>query len=275
MHHELKGGCVYLAELDVHFPELTLGETLTFAASTRTTGSSEAATGTPSNVGRTTAALFNLDEAFNTKVGDAMIRGLSGGEKKRASLAEAFISGAQIQCWDNSTRGLDSSTAIRCIELLRRRTESLQSTVIMSIYQASEAMYEVRGQRLSSTAKTLTILQKFDKVTLLYEGRQIYFGPADLAEDYFYRLGFARPSRTTTADFLTSLTNPAERVVREGYEDRAPRSPDEFARIWKQGVELTTLRDEITNFNSAYPTGAQAVHMDDRKARYALTYLYT
>ncbi|KAH9984294.1 putative ABC multidrug transporter [Xylariaceae sp. FL0662B] len=248
MHHEFKGGCVYLSELDVHFPELTLGETLIFAASTRTAGPDQITT--PSGVGRTAADLFSLDEAFDTKVGNSMIRGLSGGEKKRTSLAEAFISGAQFQCWDNSTRGLDSSTAIRCIELLRKSTESLQTTVIMSIYQASEAMY-----------------QKFDKVTLLYEGRQIYFGPADLAEDYFHRLGFIRPNRTTTADFLTSLTNPAERIIREGYENRAPRSPDDFAGIWKQSAESKALRNEISKFNTANPIQAQRVKADYRRVR--------
>lgn len=164
MHRQLKGGCVYLAELDVHFPELTLGETLTFAASTRTAGSAQ--TTTPLDVGRGTAAQFNLGEAFNTKVGDAMIRGLSGGEKKRTSLAEAFISGAQFQFWDNSTRGLDSATAIRCVELLRKSTESLQSTVIMSIYQASEAIYQVgtRWQSKCNQALTSTEIRQSNTV---------------------------------------------------------------------------------------------------------------
>ncbi|OTB00937.1 hypothetical protein M426DRAFT_266701 [Hypoxylon sp. CI-4A] len=231
MHHQLRGGCAYLAELDVHFPELTLGQTLTFVSNTRTTRSSQRST--PPTVGRNTAALFNLDESFDTKVGDAMIRGLSGGEKRRTSLAEAFISDAQFQFWDNSTRGLDSSTAIHCVELLRRSTETHGTTVAMSVYQASEAIYA-----------------KFDKVTLLYEGRQIYFGPTSLAEDYFCRLGYTRSSGTTTPDFLTSLTNPAERIVREGFEDRVPRSPEEFARTWKHSTEAISLQDEINEFNN-------------------------
>lgn len=48
-----------------------------------------------------------------------MIRGVSGGEKRRTSLAEAFLGDAQLRCWDNSTRGLDSCTALRFVQLNR------------------------------------------------------------------------------------------------------------------------------------------------------------
>lgn len=136
----MKCSRIYLAELDVHFPELTVGETLTFAAevtSPKSTGQDA------STLARTVASLFSLDGAYDTQIGDAMIRGVSGGEKRRTSLAEAFIRDAQFQFWDNSTRGLDSSTALRFVRLLRKSTDALRSTVAMSIYQASDAMYEV------------------------------------------------------------------------------------------------------------------------------------
>jgi ATP-binding cassette, subfamily G (WHITE), member 2, PDR len=79
-----------------------------------------------------------------TLFSDAMIRGLSGGEKRRTSLAEALISGAPFQAWDSSTRGLDSATALNVVKLLRKLTKSLQSTVLIAVYQASEDMYEVK-----------------------------------------------------------------------------------------------------------------------------------
>src|SRR5882762_5938652 len=62
--------------------------------------------------------------------------------------------------------------------------------------------------------------QVFDKVILLYEGLQIYFGPASSARQFFTSRGWYCPPRQTTADFLTSLTNPAERVPLAGWEDR-------------------------------------------------------
>lgn len=234
MHRDFKGESIYLAEVDVHFPELTLGQTLTFAASTRESGPHR--NSASHELGRDLSRLFNLHNAFDTWIGNAMIRGVSGGEKRRTSIAEALASDAQLQFWDNSTRGLDSATALRFIELLRAHTDALQTTVALSIYQASEAMY-----------------QKFDKVTLLYEGRQIYFGPVESAARYFHDLGFERPLRATTPDFLTSITNPDERLTREGFKDKVPRSPDEFARVWKQSLGARQLLADVEAFNEKHP----------------------
>lgn len=89
------------------------------------------------------AVLFGLEKAIDTWMGNAMIRGASGGEKRRTSIAEALVGGAQFQCWDNSTRGLDSSTALRFVELLKENATGLQTTVAMSIYQASDPIYNV------------------------------------------------------------------------------------------------------------------------------------
>lgn len=135
-HRTFKGERVYVAELDVHFPELTLGQTLDFAAATRQRHPDP-------NAGLQAASLFGLAGAFDTQIGDALIRGISGGEKRRTSIAEAHIGGSQFQCWDNSTRGLDSLTARRFIKFLREVTNSQRSTVAMSLYQASENMYQV------------------------------------------------------------------------------------------------------------------------------------
>jgi ATP-binding cassette subfamily G (WHITE) protein 2 (PDR) len=63
-------------------------------------------------------------------------------------------------------------------------------------------------------------MKVFDKVSVrivLYEGSQIYFGDIDAAKLFLINLGFECPLRQTTADFLTSLTNLAERLVRKGF----------------------------------------------------------
>ncbi|KAG8425925.1 Multidrug resistance protein [Metarhizium acridum] len=254
MHRNAPGECINLGELDVHFPELTLGQTLEFAASTRPSqnltfdqqNNKQGAEGTA----RLIASLFGLSSGYDTRIGDALIRGVSGGEKRRTSIAEAYIGGAQVQCWDNSTRGLDSLTAQRFIDLLRRSTNVLQSTVAMSLYQASESMYK-----------------QFDKVMLLYEGREIYFGPIDAAADYFTALGFARPANATTPDFLTSITNPAERVAREGWSNRTPRSRDDFVSAWKMSRQAKSLHDEIAEFELANPIhGRDSSHLTDKQA---------
>lgn len=141
MQRDFKGESIYLAELDVHLPELTLGQTLTFAASTQETGPDR------NTVSRTAAydvaSLLGLSNAFGTWMGNSTVRGVSGGEKRRTSIAEVLVGGAQLQCFDNSIRGLDSATAQRFVEFLRHSTSCLKMTVAMTIYQASETMYNV------------------------------------------------------------------------------------------------------------------------------------
>ncbi|KAF2475215.1 ABC drug exporter AbcA [Lindgomyces ingoldianus] len=234
LHGQCKAESVYVAELDVHFPELTLGQTLAFAASARSKRSN--ASNYVQDSSQWVASMFNLKDAFNTPMGNDMIRGVSGGEKKRASIAEAFMGGSQIQCWDNSTRGLDSSTASDFIAILRGLADELGSTILVSVYQASEAIYKT-----------------FDKVMLLYEGRQIYFGTTASAVQYFTSMGFVKPAKVTSADFLTSLTNPSERLVAHGYELQVPRTADDFANMWKQSLERGLICRDIEEFNHQNP----------------------
>lgn len=49
--------------------------------------------------------MFGIGHTVNTRVGDDFVRGISGGERKRVTIAEATLSFAPLQCYDNSTRG--------------------------------------------------------------------------------------------------------------------------------------------------------------------------
>ena len=66
-------------------------------------------------------------------------------------------------------------------------------------------------------------------------------------------MGYICPPRQTTADFLTSLTSPEERVVAPGYEQMVPRSPDEFAKRWGSSQQRMRLLADIARFEEAYP----------------------
>lgn len=70
-------------------------------------------------------------------------------------------------------------------------------------------------------------------------------------------MGFQCPPRQTTADFLTSLTNPEERIVKPGFEERVPRSPDEFAKMWFKSEERSRLMKDIEDFERDFPIGTQ------------------
>lgn len=94
-------------------------------------------------------------------------------------------------------------------------------------------------------------------MAVLYEGRQIYFGPTHFAKQYFIDLGYHCPERQTTADFLTSLTNPAERIVQPGAEGKVPKTPEEFARIWESSETRQKLLDDIEQFGNEFPVNAK------------------
>ena len=143
--------------------------------------------------------------------------------------------------WDNSTRGLDSASALEFAKSLRVSANLTGSCHAVAIYQASQAIYDV-----------------FNKVIVLYEGREIFFGPCNQARNYFTEMGWTCPARQTTGDFLTSVTNPQERTPREGMEDQVPRTPEEFEQYWKQSYHYSALRKEIKEYHQEYPLGGAA-----------------
>ena len=63
-------------------------------------------------LGSTLLKMLNMSHTANTYVGDEFVRGISGGERKRVSIAEMMATRAHVVSYDNSTRGLDASTAV-------------------------------------------------------------------------------------------------------------------------------------------------------------------
>lgn len=257
MHKNFRGEAIYTAEVDVHFPQLTVGDTLTFASRAR------APRRAPGDMPVTEwsvvmrdmiMAVYGISHTVNTMVGNDFIRGVSGGERKRVTIAEASLSGAPLQCWDNSTRGLDSANAIEFCKTLKLSAEFSNTTACVAIYQAPQTAYDI-----------------FDKAVVLYEGRQIFFGRCDEAQAFFEDMGFDCPARQTTADFLTSMTSPAERVVRPGLESRVPRTPDEFAQRWQDSAQRKALLKEIDEYDAKFPLGGQHLEQfkDSRRAQQA------
>ncbi|KAL2818002.1 ABC-2 type transporter-domain-containing protein [Aspergillus granulosus] len=253
--NDFRGEAIYTAEVDVHFPRLTVGDTLFFAARARAPRHipggatvNEYAT----HMRDVIMAMFGISHTKNTIVGNDFVRGVSGGERKRVTIAEACLGSAPLQCWDNSTRGLDSANAIEFCKTLRMQADINNTTACVSIYQAPQAAYD-----------------NFDKVLVLYKGRQIYFGPTASAKQYFLDLGFVCPARQTEADFLTSMTNPKERVVRPGFEHQVPKTPDEFAARWKTSPKRARLLEAIQEYNERFADGQLEKFKQSRRAQQA------
>jgi ABC-type multidrug transport system ATPase subunit len=98
-----------------------------------------------------------------------------------------------------------------------------------------------------------------DKAIVLYEGKQIYFGPTDEAKAYFEDMGWHCPPRQTTGDFLTSITNPRERKPREGYENRVPRTAEEFEQYWLESPNYKYTEDESSHAAEVNADGKEAL----------------
>ncbi|ODV96600.1 hypothetical protein PACTADRAFT_48431 [Pachysolen tannophilus NRRL Y-2460] len=229
-----RGDVIYSAETDVHFPHLRVGDTLEFAARMRTPQNRVPGVDREAYAKHLAAvymATYGLTHTYNTKVGNDLVRGVSGGERKRVSIAEVALSGASLQCWDNATRGLDAATALEFIKALKTSAMILDATPLIAIYQCSQDSYDL-----------------FDNVIVLYEGYQIYFGPGNKAKRFFLNMGYDCPPRQTTADFLTSLTNPVERVAKKGFENKVPKTPKEFSEYWRASPEYQELIKEIDSY---------------------------
>ena len=154
---------------DIHMATLTVAQTLDFALSLKTPGPNGRIPGMTrkefdASIRDMLLRMLNISHTSNTYVGDEFVRGVSGGEKKRVSIAEAMMARAKLAAFDNATRGLDSSTALEFGNALRNATDSFKYTTVASLYQASENLYSL-----------------FDKVCVIYQGRMAYFGPASQA----------------------------------------------------------------------------------------------
>ncbi|PRP75001.1 hypothetical protein PROFUN_07394 [Planoprotostelium fungivorum] len=212
------GEAVYAPEEDSHFATLTVRQTLDFALRMKTPG--KLGPVDKKKTFRKTASdlltkMFGLTKQYDTMVGNEWIRGLSGGERKRMTITEAMVSSSPINCWDCSTRGLDSASAFDYAKSLRIMSDVLYKTTIATFYQASESIYQL-----------------FDRVLVLEKGRCIYFGPISEAKQYFIDLGFECEPRKTTPDFLTGVTNPQERKIRKGFENIVPLDPVALEARW-------------------------------------------
>lgn len=176
MQKHFKGETLYMEEIDQHFPHLTVRQTLEFAAAARTP-QTRAFEGSRDewvkHITRVMMAVFGISHTANTKVGNEFVRGVSGGERKRVSIAETALAGANFVAWDNSTRGLDSATALQFVKSLRMSANMDRRCYAVAIYQASQQIYD-----------------QFDRVILLYEGREIFFGPGSRAKAYFEDMGW-------------------------------------------------------------------------------------
>ncbi|KAL2497338.1 ABC transporter G family member 25 [Abeliophyllum distichum] len=143
---------------------------------------------------------LGLVKCENTIIGNSFIRGISGGERKRVSIAHEMLINPSLLILDEPTSGLDSTAAFRLVATLGSLAEK-GKTIVTSVHQPSSRVY-----------------QAFDSVVVLSEGRCIYFGKGNEAMNYFESVGFCPSFPMNPADFLLDLANGVSQV--DGIRDR-------------------------------------------------------
>lgn len=127
---------------------------------------------------------LGLEKCRNTIVGNVMVKGLSGGEKKRTAIAVELITNPKVIFFDEPTSGLDSFTTLKLVKLMKEQAMK-GKMIISTIHQPSSQAFNL-----------------FDKLILMSEGRIIYQGEASEATDYFKKIGYVCPRFCNPADFF-------------------------------------------------------------------------
>ncbi|KAK4120366.1 hypothetical protein N657DRAFT_693082 [Parathielavia appendiculata] len=241
---------IYLPEEDKHIASLTVRQTIAFALRS-SLPSRLGGTSTVTNLVEAIAKLLGLGHALETPVGGAFTPGISGGERKRVSIAEVFAAGSSVQSFDNSTRGLDSSTALDFARALRAFTDIGNKATIATLYQAGEELYS-----------------QFDKVILLDKGHQVFFGSTTQARSYFEELGFIHVEGQTTAEFLVTVTDPNTRTAKPGSLAEGIKTPEDLASAFKASRYYKSILSEIEAYNLEQAGSATPLPSD----KYRLSY---
>ncbi|THW13292.1 hypothetical protein D6D23_09817 [Aureobasidium pullulans] len=244
-----KSEIVYNNEEDNHFPKLSVGNTIDYALELRKPAKDETSKADfKDNMRTKLLEKFGISHTIKTIVGNSFVRGVSGGERKRVSLAEVLTTNPAVACFDNPSRGLDSSSALAFCRLLKDMSRQTGMANIVTMYQTAESIYQ----------------ECFDRVLVLYKGRMIFSGKTGDARQYFIDIGYHCEARQTTPDFLTAVTSVTERTVRSDHVGPVPSTPDEFAEAFRNSRFYYELQGDIAAYRSEH--ASTPAYVNDFKA---------
>lgn len=129
-----------------------------------------------------------MDVCADTLVGDNMIRGISGGQKKRVTTGEMLVGPSKALFMDEISTGLDSSTTFQVVNSLRQSIHIMKGTILMALLQPEPETFQL-----------------FDDIILISEAQIVYQGPREFVLEFFQSMGFKCPDRKGIADFLQEV----------------------------------------------------------------------
>ena len=187
----------YVGQTDMHFPVLTVKETLQFAAenscaSVERFGDAELVQMEAERADRM-IHMIGLEEASGTIIGNDLLRGVSGGQRKRVTVGELLITNARVHCLDEVSTGLDSAITFHIFNALRSLCHECNTAVVTALLQPTPETYGL-----------------FDEVVLMRDGEVVYHGERQHVRRWFAEgLGCPIPEEEDEAGFVVDyLTNP-------------------------------------------------------------------
>ncbi|NXC39840.1 ABCG2 protein, partial [Penelope pileata] len=226
----------YVVQDDVVMGTMTVRENLHFSAALRLPSSisfqekEERVTQIISELG--------LSKVADAKVGTELIRGVSGGERKRTNIGMELITEPPVLFLDEPTTGLDASTANAVLILLKKLSRRGR-TIIFSIHQPRYSIFKL-----------------FDSLTLLALGKVLYHGPAKQALDYFSSIGYECEPFNNPADFFLDIINGDSTAVAASKEDRKPVDTEKEENMSSSVVDM--LHQKYLN-SSLYQSTKEAL----------------
>ncbi|KAF0684230.1 Aste57867_23784 [Aphanomyces stellatus] len=181
----------YVEQSDNHLPTLTVKETFEFAHKclVGNVDPNDPLAINEQHVVDVLISVLGLTECVDTILGNDMVRGVSGGQKRRVTLGEMLTGRAPLLLLDEFSNGLDASTAYDIAKVIRSMADILGKTVVMSMLQPPPELYDL-----------------FDNILVLDKGQVIYNGPRTELPAYFKSIGYVCPPRKDMADFLQEVT---------------------------------------------------------------------
>ncbi|XP_028241531.1 pleiotropic drug resistance protein 3-like isoform X2 [Glycine soja] len=250
----------YISQYDLHVPEMTVRETIDFSARCQGVGGRAdlvaeisrreieegiipdpdidtymkaiSVEGQSENLQTEyVLKILGLDICADILVGDALDRGISGGQKKRLTTGEMIVGPIKALFMDEISTGLDSSTTFQIVTCLQQLVHITDATAVLSLLQPAPETYEL-----------------FDDLILMAEGKIVYHGPRSQALQFFKDCGFWCPERKGVADFLQEVISKKDQR-QYWYRTDIPYkyvSVDEFSQIFKSSYWGRMLNDELS-----------------------------
>ena len=243
----IRSVCSYVCQDDdALLPYLTVGENLHFAAGLRL----PAHLSNEEKQQRAESVLLKLGlrDCADNLVGSDVVKGISGGEKRRVTIAIQILTDPRILFLDEPTSGLDAFTAFSIIEVLRGLAEEGR-TLVLTVHQSRSDLFKY-----------------FHNVLLLSRGgHSVYAGKGSSMLSHFGSLGFNCPTTTNPADFaLDLITVNLQSAVKEATSrekvkslilewDHSKQTRIQTVSHMATPAELGSLARSMTPFRVAFP----------------------